>query len=143
MEIMKMIREFHWITKAVIGLTGLLLGLILVAAIVQVYAMSNRSDQNAFQAGQGLGFMAISLASVLWQAFLLLLIVIAIYMAATRIKMWIEKYLDAVIARLDYLAEQKNDREKTGAILTTMNGKVDGIEKKLEKIERILENVAE
>lgn len=143
MEIMKTIHGFHGVTKAVIGLTALLLGLILVTAVVQVYAMSNPGDKTAFQAGQGLGFMALSLASVLWQAFLLLLIIIAIYMAVTRIKAWIEKYLDAVIAKLDILVGQKAGQDEAGAAVISMNEKFTRMEKKLDNIEKILEKVGE
>ena len=143
MECIKTIRGFHWITKTVIALTLLLIAMILVAAIVQLYAMSNQNDQAAFNAGQGLGAMTMALAGILPQVFLLILVIMVVYMAVTRIKTWIEKYLDAMLAKLDTLAEQKADREDAGAQLAIMNGKVDGMEKKLEKIERILENVAE
>jgi hypothetical protein len=81
--------------------------------------------------------MVLVLASVLVQAFLLILIVVAIWLAAARIRMWLEKYLDAM------LAAQKAGKEETAAALATMTGKMEGMEKKLEKIERILENVAE
>lgn len=143
MEIMKTISGFHWITKAVIALTGLLFGLLLVAMIVQVYAMANPNDPAAFNPGQGIGFMTLSLAGILPQVFLLILAIMVIYMAVTRVKIWIEKYLDAMLAKLDVLAEQKTERDNAGVQLAAMNGKVDGMEKKLEKIERILENVAE
>jgi len=143
MECIQTIRGFHWITKTVIALTLLLIAMILVAAIVQLYAMSNLNDQAAFNAGQGLGFMTLSLAGILPQVFLLILVIMVVYMAVTRIRTWIEKYLDAMLAKLDTLAEQKADREDAGAQLAIMNGKVDGMEKKLEKIERILETVAE
>ena len=143
MECMKTIRGFHWITKAVMALTVLLIVMILAAAIVQLYAMSNQNDQMAFNAGQGLGFMTLSLAAILPQVFLLILVILVLYIAVTRVKMWIEKYLDAMLAKLDTLAEQKAGREDAGAQLAVMNGKVDGMAKKLEKIERILENVAE
>ena len=143
MECMKTIRGFHWITKAVMALTILLIAMILVAAIVQLYAMSNQNDQAAFNAGQGLGAMTMALAGILPQVFLLILIIMVVYMAVTRIRTWIEKYLDAMLAKLDTLTEQQAGRENTGLKLAAINGKVDGIEKKLEKIERILENVAE
>ncbi|MFA4859234.1 hypothetical protein [Methanoregula sp.] len=143
MECMKTIRGFHWITKTVMALTILLIAMIMVVAIVQMYAMSNQNDQAAFNAGQGLGAMTLALAGILPQVFLLILIIMVVYMAVTRIRTWIEKYLDAMLAKLDTLAEQKAGREDAGAQLAIMNGKVDGMEKKLEKIERILENVAE
>jgi len=133
----KTIREFHWITKIVIILTGLLFVLLIAAAAAEVYWMSNRDNQAVFNFSQGLGMMVLSLSSILMQAFLLILAVIAIWMAAARIRMWMEKYLDAM------LAAQKAGKEETAAALSTMTGKMEGMEKKLEKIERILENVAE
>lgn len=140
---LKKFREFHWITKIVIGLTGLLLLLIIAAGIAQSYWMSNQDDQAAFNAGQGLGVMAMTLAWVLVQVFLALLVVIAIYFVALQVKAWIEKYLDAMLAKLDVLAEQKSDREKSDASLAAMNEKISRVEEKLDSIERILETVAE
>lgn len=139
----KTIRDFHWITKMVIALTALLLGLLIAGGIVSSYWMSNQHDQTAFNASQGLLSMVISLASILIQVFLLILILMAIYMVVTRIKTWIEKYLDAMLAKLDLLVVQKPESEAAGATLAAMNEKVDGMEKKLEHIERILVNVAE
>jgi flagellar basal body-associated protein FliL len=139
----KTIREFHWITKMVIVLTALMLGLLIAAGIAGSYWMSNQDDQNAFNASQGLGAMVMSLAWILLQVFFLILIVIVIYMAVTRVKTWIEKYLDAMLAKLDTLTAQKADREHAGAELAVMNEKVERLEKKLDNIERILEKVAE
>jgi ABC-type Fe3+ transport system permease subunit len=139
----KTIREFHWITKMVIVLTALLLGLLIAAAVVGSYWMSNQNDQNAFNANQGLLGMVMSLAWILIQVFFLILIIIVIYMAVMRVKAWIEKYLDAMLGKLDMLTEQKAEREEAGTVLAVMNGKVERIEKKLDNIERILEKVAE
>ncbi|MFA5332545.1 MAG: hypothetical protein WC342_09215 [Methanoregula sp.] len=143
MELIKTIRGFHWVTKMVILLTVLLLGIILAAALAQLYWMSNRSDQNAFAVGQGLGYMTISLAWILTQTFLVILVIIAIYMAVMRIKTWIEKYLDAMLIKLDMLAEQKAEREASGATLATMNENVSRMDSRLEKIEKILEKVSD
>ena len=137
------IRNFHWITKIVILLTGLLVGLLLIALVVSAYWMSNQADTNALRMSSGLGAIIMSLAWILTQAFLLILIVIAVYMAAVRVKAWIEKYLDSMLAKLDVLAEQKSGREEAGLTLAVMNGKVERMEKKLDNIERILENVSE
>ncbi|ACL17288.1 hypothetical protein [Methanosphaerula palustris] len=139
----KTIRDFHWITKMVIALTALLLGLLIAGGIASSYWMSNQQDQTAFNASQGLLSMVMTLASILMQVFLLILIFMAIHMVVTRIKMWIETYLDAMLAKLDLLVAQKPESEKVGATLAAMNEKVDGMEKKLEHIERILVNVGE
>lgn len=137
MEFVKTIRGFHWITKMVILLTVLLLGTLLAAAIVQTYWMSNRSDQTAFAAGQGLGYMALSMAWILTQAFLILLVLIAIYMAIMAVKAWIEKYLDAM------LAGQKTDREAAAAAVAATNEKLARVEQKLDRIEQILKKVSD
>ena len=113
------------------------------SAAVGSYWMSNQNDRNAFNASQGLGGMAMSLAWILIQVFFVILIIIVIYMAVTRVKTWIEKYLDAMLGKLDTLTDQKADREHAGAGLAVMNEKVERIEKKLDNIERILEKVAE
>jgi hypothetical protein len=98
---------------------------------------------NDYMLSNGLGMIFLSLGWVLTQAFLVILVIIVIYMAATRVKTWIEKYLDAMLGKLDMLTEQKADQENEGASLAVMNEKVERIEKKLDNIERILEKVAE
>ncbi len=133
----KTIREFHWITKVVLALTGLFLGLLLIALVAAVFR------PNDYTLSNGLGIIFLSLGWVLTQAFLVILVIIVIYMAATRVKTWIEKYLDAMLGKLDTLTEQKADQENAGASLAVMNEKVERIEKKLDNIERILEKVAE
>jgi uncharacterized membrane protein len=137
MEFMKTVRGFHWVTKIVITLTVLFLGLILVAAIVGMYWMSHQNNQAALNASQGFGMMVMSLGWILTQAFLVILVIIAIYMAITGVKTWIEKYLDAM------LAAQKANREAMAATMGTMNEKFTRIEQKLDNIEHILEKVGE
>jgi len=143
MGIIQTLRGFHWVTKIVIALTVLLLGLLAGALVTGAYWMAHQSDKNALAVNQGLGQMVFSLCWILLQVFLLILIAIAIYMAVMAVKAWIEKYLDAVLAKLDTLSEQKAERETTGAALAIMTGKMDGMEKKLENIERILTKVSE
>lgn len=133
----KTIREFHWITKIVIILTGFVLGIILIAMVAAVIR------PNDYSLSSGLMMIFMSLGSILIQVFFLILIIIVIYMAVTRVKTWIEKYLDAMLGKLDTLTDQKADGENAGAVLAVMNGKVERIEKKLDNIERILEKVAE
>jgi len=137
MEFVKTIRGFHWITKIVIALTILLLGLLLAAAIAGYYWVSNQADTNALNTYQGLGAMVMSLGWILTQAFLVVLVIIAIYMAVMAAKAWIEKYLDAM------LAGQKADREAAAAALTAMDEKLTRVERKLDRIEQILEKVAD
>ncbi len=133
----KTIREFHWLTKSVIILTGLFAGLFLIAILVAIFR------PNDYQASNGLGMMIGSLGGVLVQAFLLVIVIVLITMAATSIKTWIEKYLDQMLAKLDTLAAQKAERENTCDAIAVMTGKMERIEKKLENIERILEKVSD
>ena len=133
----KTIREFHWITKVVIILTGLFLGIILIAMVAAVIR------PNDYSLSSGLIMIFMSLGSVLMQVFLVILVIVVIYMMVTRIKMWIEKYLDAMLAKLDTLSIQKGEREHSGAELAVMNEKVERLEKKLDNIEHILEKVSE
>ena len=133
----KTIREFHWLTKSVIALTGLFAGLFLIAIVVTVLR------PNDYQASNGLFMIFGSLGNVLMQVFLVILVIVLISMAVTWIKTWIEKYLDQMLAKLDTLTAQKAERENSGDALAVMNGKMERIEKKLDNIERILEKVAE
>jgi uncharacterized membrane protein len=130
---MKTIRGFHWITKIVIVLMIILLGLLVAAAVAGSYWMSNQADTKALQTYNGLGVLVLSLAWILTQAFLVLLVVLAIYLAVTRVKGWIEKYLDAMLA----------EREATAETMAAMNEKFTRMEQKLDNIERILEKVGE
>jgi hypothetical protein len=133
----KTIREFHWLTKAVIALTGLFVGLLFIAMIVALIR------PNDFAASTGFGMILMSLGWILTQAFLVILILVLLSLAVTWIKTWIEKYLDQMLAKLDMLVAQKAERENSGEAITVMNGKMERIEKKLDNIERILEKVAE
>lgn len=133
----KTVREFHWLTKSVIGLTGLFAGLFLIAIVVTVLR------PNDYLASNGLFMIFTSLGWVLTQAFLVILVIVLISMAVTWIKTWIEKYLDQMLAKLDTLTAQKAEREHSGEALAVMNGKMDRVEKKLDNIEHILEKVAE
>ena len=133
----KTFREFHWLTKSVIALTGLFAGLFLIALVVTVVR------PNDYQASNGLGMIFLSLGWVLTQVFLVILIIVLISMAVTWTKTWIEKYLDQMLAKLDTLAAQKAERENAGETLAVMNGKMERIEKKLDNIERILEKVSD
>ena len=85
----------------------------------------------------------LSLGWVLTQVFLVILILVLLSMAVTWIRTWIEKYLDQIIAKLDTLAAQKAEQDRSGETLAVMNGKMESLEKKLDNIERILEKVAE
>jgi len=134
MELVKTIRGFHWITKIVIALTILLVGLLLAAMAAAIsWTASHQNNQAAFDASQGFGMMAMSLSWVLTQVFLVVLVIIAIYMAIMAVKTWIEKYLNAILA----------EREADRAALAVMNEKFSRVEQKLDRIETILENVGE
>jgi uncharacterized membrane protein len=133
----KTFREFHWLTKSVIALTGLFAGIFLIALVVTFFR------PNDYQASNGLGMIFLSLGSVLMQVFFVILILVLLSMAVTRIRTWIEKYLDQMLEKLDTLTAQKAERERSGEALAVMNGKMERLEKKLDNIERILEKVAE
>lgn len=133
----KMFREFHWLTKIVIGLTGLFFGLMLVAIVVTLIW------PNDYQASNGIGMLLLSLGWVLTQAFLVILVIVLISFAVTGIKTWIEKYLDQVLAKLDALATQKSEQEHAGETLAVLTEKTERIERKLDNIERILEKVSD
>jgi len=135
---LKMICGFHWITKMVILLTGLLLGLLLIAFVMEVFVMPHN-----YMVSNGLGAMILSLAWILIQVFLFVLIIIALYTAVMRIKIWIEKYLDTMLAKLDALSEQKSHEEDIAAAHAVMHEKAERIEKKLDSIKHILKDVAE
>lgn len=133
----KTIKEFHWLTKSVIALTGLFAGLFLIALVVTLFR------PNDYQASNGLGMIFLSLGWILTQVFLVILVIILISMAVTWIRTWIEKYLDQILAKLDMLAAQKAERDRSGEALAIMNGKMESIEKKLDNIERILDTVSD
>lgn len=133
----KTFREFHWLTKSVMALSGLFAGLFLIALVVAVFR------PNDYQASNGIGRIFLSLGWVLIQVFFVILIIVLISMAVTWFKTWIEKYLDQMLAKLDTLAAQKAERENAGETLAVMKGKMERIEKKLDNIERILEKVSD
>ena len=134
MELVKTIRGFHWVTKIVIALTILLVVLFVAALITNSYG---GSGQGTNVLGQGFGYVAVLLAWILVQAFLILLIIIAIYMAIMAVKAWIEKYLDAM------LAGQKTDRKAAAAAVAATNEKLAQMEQKLDRIEEILRKVSD
>lgn len=137
MEVIKTIRGFHWITKTVIALTILLVALFLAALIANTYEGSAQDDPGMHVLGQGFGYVAVWLAWILVQAFLILLVIIAIYMAIMAVKAWIEKYLDAM------LGGQKADRESAAAAVAATNEKLAQMEQKLDRIEQILRKVSD
>ena len=95
----KTFREFHWLTKSVIALTGLFAGLFLIALVVTVLR------PNDYQASNGLGMIFLSLGWVLTQVFLVILIIVLISMAVTWTKTWIEKKLDNIERILEKVSD--------------------------------------
>jgi len=133
---LKTIREFHWITKAVIILTALILLLLLLTLAAAALGMATASSFS--------GMFLISFTSmVVWLLFPVIMIIIIISIIVTKIKAWIEKYLDAMIAKIDLLGEVKSSVERSDAKLAVMDGKIDEIGNKVDNIERILKNVSE
>ncbi len=131
----KAFRDFHWITKIVIVLTALPFVLMFIAIIAQMMGLQFLS--------MGIGSVLLALTSVLVQVFFILLIIIALYMAVTGIKAWIEKYLDAMLAKLDLLTERKAEEENSRAVLAAVSGKMERMDKRLEGIEKILKKVSD
>ena len=128
----KTVRDFHWVTKIVIVLTLFVLVIPIIAYAAFLLGFSIN----------GLGFFMLSFTSVLVQVFPIVLIIILIYMAATRIKEWIEKYMDAMLAKMDLLASRSNV-EESNAKLAVMSSRIEDIEKKVDNISDILEKVAD
>jgi hypothetical protein len=137
------IQGFHWITKTVMLLTLVLLGMIAAAAFASFLWAANPDNRLAFNISQGLGSLTMAMAWLLVQAFMLIFIAMILFMSIVRVKEWIEKYLDAMLAKLDLLTQQKKEPEEMMAALATMGGKINDMEKKLGNIERILEKVAD
>jgi uncharacterized membrane protein len=130
-------RKFHWLTKSVLVLLGLFVGLFLIAVAA---ALLRPHD---YQLSNGIGMIFLSLGWILAQAFLVILVIVLISMAVTWVRTWIEKYLDQMLTKLDTLAAQNAERESSGETLADLTEKMERIEKKLDNIERILEKVAE
>ncbi|MDD1676458.1 MAG: hypothetical protein LUQ40_01835 [Methanomicrobiales archaeon] len=123
---LNMIREFHWLTKTVLLLTGLLFGLILATAV--------RAEVSN---------LAISLAWILVQVFPIILAVIIISIIADRIRKWVEVREDLLLSKLDPHIDGKSIQVDTSAKVTALHEKFDRIEKKLDHIEEILEKVGD
>ncbi|NLD57153.1 MAG: hypothetical protein GX651_03345 [Methanomicrobiales archaeon] len=118
-----------------IVLTALPFVLMFIAIIAQMMGLQFLS--------MGIGSVLLALTSVLVQVFFILLIIIALYMAVTGIKAWIEKYLDAMLAKLDLLTERKAEEENSRAVLAAVSGKMERMDKRLEGIEKILKKVSD
>lgn len=130
----KTVREFHWITKTVILLTVFVL--VVIPAIAIVASILGFSIN-------GLGMILFSSLSILVQLFPIILIVIVLCIIGAHIKAWIEKYMDAMLSKMDLLAESGSTVENTNARLAVMNSRMEEIEKKVDNISDILEKVSE
>lgn len=130
----KTVKEFHWLTKTVILLTIFVL---LVIPIVAFVASILGYSVN------GLGLFMLSFSSFLMNLFLVVLVIIIISIIITSVKRWIEKYMDAMLAKLDALAGSRNSDEDSGARLAIMSNRIEEIEKKVDNISDILEKVSD
>ena len=130
----KTVREFHWLTKIVILLTGFVFVLLAIATVAGVLGMS--------QVSSGMAIYLISCISILMYLFPVILVVIVIWIIASKVKVWIEKYMDAMLAKMDLLAS-RNNVEESNAKLAVMGSRMEEIEKKVDNISDILEKVAE
>ena len=131
----KTIREFHWLTKSVIILTVLVFVLIIIAAVAGILGRPDVTE--------GLARLVLSFTSVLIQVFPIIFVIIVFYIIITRVKAWIERYLDPMLEKQDTLAEQKTEQAATRATIAAVNEKLVRMEKQLDNIEHILEKVGE
>lgn len=133
---LKTISEFHWITKAVIILTAIILLLLLLTLAAAALGLVTLSSFS--------GMFLMSFTSMMvWLLFPVIVIIIIISIIVTKIKAWIEKYLDAILAKIDLMGEVKSSVERSDAKLAVIGGKIEDIENKVDNIERILKNVSE
>ncbi|MDD3978296.1 MAG: hypothetical protein PHI15_09130 [Methanomicrobium sp.] len=130
----KTVREFHWITKTVILLTVFVL--VVIPAIAIVASILGFSIN-------GLGMILFSSLSILVQLFPIILIVIVLCIIGAHVKAWIEKYMDAMLSKMDLLAESRSTVENTNAGLAVMSSRMEEIEKKVNNISDLLEKVSE
>jgi len=130
----KTVREFHWITKTVILLTAFVLVVIPAVAIV--------ASTLGFSIN-GLGMIMFSSLSILVQLLPIILIVIVLCIIGAHVKAWIEKYMDAMLSKMDLLAESRSTVENTNAGLAVMSSRMEEIEKKVNNISDLLEKVSE
>lgn len=130
----KTVREFHWITKTVILLTVFVL--VVIPAIAIVASILGFSIN-------GLGMILFSSLSILVQLFPIILIVIVLCIIGAHVKAWIEKYMDAMLEKMDLLAESRKNVENTNAGLAVMSSRMEEIEKKVNNISDLLEKVSE
>ncbi|WFN36596.1 hypothetical protein L1994_10710 [Methanomicrobium antiquum] len=130
----KTVREFHWITKTVILLTVFVL--VVIPAIAIVASILGLSIN-------GLGMILFSSLSILVQLFPIILIVIVLCIIGAHVKAWIEKYMDAMLSKMDLLAESRSTVENTNAGLAVMSSRMEEIEKKVNNISDLLEKVSE
>jgi len=115
------VREFNWLTWTVIGLLILLL---VSLAIAVVYPLD------------GGGNVVGTMAGLLWYVFLLAFIWIMACIIGGGLKNWLEKYLDALVMH-------KSKEVDTGAKLAVLNGHIEEIEEKIDRIENVLAKVSE
>jgi len=130
----KTVREFHWISKTVILLTVFVL--VVIPAIAIVASILGFSIN-------GLGMILFSSLSILVQLFPIILIVIVLCIIGAHVKAWIEKYMDAMLSKMDLLAESRSTVENTNAGLAVMSSRMEEIEKKVNNISDLLEKVSE
>lgn len=135
MEFMKTIRGFHWVTQMAIALTAFILALLLIAFIAAMFGQNDIAN--------GLGPFVGFLAADSMYFLILILVLIALAMVISRIKQWIEKYLDAMLSGLDTLTTQNARQDKAGAAIAILNDNIERMEKKLDHIEHILEKVGD
>ncbi|MBP2133288.1 putative membrane protein [Methanomicrobium sp. W14] len=121
------VKNFHWITKAVILLMALVFVLLFAACLASVFGMTGTAG--------GLAMMVFSMASILYYVLPVIFVIIVLCIAGAKIKEWLETYMDAMVA--------KNGVSETRDEIKTLKASVDSLEKKVDKISDILEKVSE
>ncbi len=122
MRFITTIKEFHWLTKTVIALLASLIALTLIAIFVNV----------------NLIWFVFYYSEILKYIFLIIFVIIVLCIFIGRVQEWFEHYMDALLGKLDKITVSDDVREK----ITALDYKLEGIEKKVDKMEKILEDVS-
>lgn len=117
------VKEFHWLTKTVLVLLASLFVIILFASLINI---------NLFA-------FVMYYSYVLTYVFLIAFVIGILLILIERVKAWFEKYMNALLEKMDKIAVSDETHEKIAAL----DYKLDGIEKKVNRVEEILEKVAD
>ncbi len=116
------VKEFHWLTKTVIALLALLFVFILFASLVNTSLFA----------------YIMYYSYILTYLFLIIFVIGILLIVVGRVKAWFEKYMDALLEKLDKItvSDELNDR------IAALDYKLEGIEKKMNRVENLLEKIS-